>query len=533
MLIANQTCYGSSDTCNEFNKSTQTGTSAIYKFLGRYGCKYNQSYLQQKYGPKPSLVSSVKRTRKRRGKKKVKLRLPAGNNKLSILIHDINHYSKKFAVCFFSELGSSIPLKKTQEELRASLITKHNFASHQRQKKELSVPKPFVVSTTADILKDVPVIEGVRMPDDESDRTTWRNGRVINNIFVSNDAPLPKETVVRSSVLKQVKKRKGRQFESLPNLPNPFNVDLQGQESSGGVGRDYTYKAGDTDNGRPVYYVVEDDLHADKGPYNYEPADSSSSAASTSINFPVSDLTQSGISLANNDDFVIKDHTYSLCPGCPTFSIPVPVPKASYQPSYLNPDNQIEGSESLLSPNKEPVYQIIATVQDFQNTILQATSKGQELFQFGNKEPNDIADKISKAVNNVEPQYKFAAAGMAAVAAIGSIAYYTITSHEADGSSEGRSLKDPNQLNSILEILQKVHDKYDTPPKCIDEEKCYILKEHIDQSPELTYAKKYYEFRYKIKNMDLCHQLRCSEEKTADETLKGSPTTTLRNLDIE
>ncbi|XP_040572791.1 uncharacterized protein [Lepeophtheirus salmonis] len=472
------------------------------------------------------------------------------------------------AVCFFSELGSSIPLKKTQEELRASLITKHNFASHQRQKKELSVPKPFVVSTSlrvaspskdsskrqpkaivtaADILKDVPVIEGVRMPDDESDRTTWRNGRVINNIFVSNDAPLPKETVVRSSVLKQVKKRKGRQFESLPNLPNPFNVDLQGQESSGGVGRDYTYKAGDTDNGRPVYYVVEDDLHADKGPYNYEPADSSSSAASTSINFPVSDLTQSGISLANNDDFVIKDHTYSLCPGCPTFSIPVPVPKASYQPSYLNPDNQIEGSESLLSPNKEPVYQyarnetflekigdrIIATVQDFQNTILQATSKGQELFQFGNKEPNDIADKISKAVNNVEPQYKFAAAGMAAVAAIGSIAYYTITSHEADGSSEGRSLKDPNQLNSILEILQKVHDKYDTPPKCIDEEKCYILMEHIDQSPELTYAKKYYEFRYKIKNMDLCHQLRCSEEKTADETLKGSPTTTLRNLDIE
>jgi hypothetical protein len=26
---------------------------------------------------------------------------------------------------------------------------------------------------------------------------------------------------------------------------------------------------------------------------------------------------------------VIKEHTYTMCPGCPTFSIPVPIPKAN------------------------------------------------------------------------------------------------------------------------------------------------------------------------------------------------------------
>ena len=32
---------------------------------------------------------------------------------------------------------------------------------------------------------------------------------------------------------------------------------------------------------------------------------------------------------ASNDDFVIKQHTYQMCPNCPTFSIPIPVPKSA------------------------------------------------------------------------------------------------------------------------------------------------------------------------------------------------------------
>ncbi len=45
------------------------------------------------------------------------------------------------------------------------------------------------------------------------------------------------------------------------------------------LARDLKYHAGNTDNGRPVYYVVDEDksesslLHDDRSPYNFEPAD--------------------------------------------------------------------------------------------------------------------------------------------------------------------------------------------------------------------------------------------------------------------
>ena len=37
----------------------------------------------------------------------------------------------------------------------------------------------------------------------------------------------------------------------------------------------------------------------------------------------------SSVVAASNDDFVIKQHTYQMCPNCPTFSIPIPVPKSA------------------------------------------------------------------------------------------------------------------------------------------------------------------------------------------------------------
>ena len=37
----------------------------------------------------------------------------------------------------------------------------------------------------------------------------------------------------------------------------------------------------------------------------------------------------SSVIAASNEDFVIKQHTYQMCPNCPTFSIPIPVPKSA------------------------------------------------------------------------------------------------------------------------------------------------------------------------------------------------------------
>ena len=92
--------------------------------------------------------------------------------------------------------------------------------------------------------------------------------------------------------------------------------------------RDYKYHAGSTNSGNPVYYVVEepDSLHSDRSPYDFEPADTH-----TSLSSQVADYTQSGYNSqhTNSGDFVIKEHSYTMCPGCPTFSIPVPIPKAS------------------------------------------------------------------------------------------------------------------------------------------------------------------------------------------------------------
>ena len=82
---------------------------------------------------------------------------------------------------------SAFPSQPTQEEVRASLITKHNFRLRQQKglaTRPLSVPKPMVVTTSLDVRdssnarrgrtwmdKDgATVVEGVRMPDDESDR---------------------------------------------------------------------------------------------------------------------------------------------------------------------------------------------------------------------------------------------------------------------------------------------------------------------------------------------------------------------------
>ena len=119
---------------------------------------------------------------------------------------------------------------------------------------------------------------------------THRNGRFINNVFVPNGAKVPAETVVSSSdnrqpkqLPRQAKMFKGRRRHSNQRRRNGFaerygqrlnNDDSLAVESSisrrrtvaavpeeedSGESRDYSYHAGQTNAGRPVYYVVEDD----------------------------------------------------------------------------------------------------------------------------------------------------------------------------------------------------------------------------------------------------------------------------------
>lgn len=82
-----------------------------------------------------------------------------------------------------------------------------SFNSSLNETTAVSLPEPVDVSTSLDHQeKDaspsiggvishvqidtdgVPVIEGVRMPDDPTDTKIWRNGRVLNNVFISSES---------------------------------------------------------------------------------------------------------------------------------------------------------------------------------------------------------------------------------------------------------------------------------------------------------------------------------------------------------
>ena len=304
-------------------------------------------------------------------------------------------------VVLFALEVQSYPDKKEDEQklLRSRIITKHNFMNFHRKKKsgnfEPKVPKPFVISTQLNVRDSssgrrgrtwtdgdgTTVVEGIRMPDDESDRVTWRNGRVINNVFIPNE----------------VFEAQGRQGK-VYSYPDQVATADQSQQKT----RDYKYHAGNTDNGRPVYYVVEepDSLHSDRSPYTYEPAD-----IQTSISSQVADYTNNGVSLTKQQspsNYVIKEQTYSMCPGCPTFSIPVPVPKSAvqsqhsqtfnYPPKYATKPHHLGKNETFLEKIGNSVY---SRVESFQQMAMRLFGLGKK-----NERTTELSDKKDQLVSS-------------------------------------------------------------------------------------------------------------------------------------
>jgi len=394
------------------------------------------------------------------------------------------------------------PSQLSQEELRASLITKDNvqeYLQSQRNKKAIlqaQVPEPFVISTSLNVGRPArqsrtyfdedgtAVIEGVRMPDDpEKDKVTWRNGRVINNIFVPDDAVVPEEVSVRQPQLSRQPKQfdfddfyKGR----APKRRMKDNMAIESRSDQVYVkppagfqapeARDYKYHAGDTDGGRPVYYVVEepDSLHSDRSPYDFEPADTH-----TSLSSHVADYTQSGLTQATSGDFVIKEHSYTMCPGCPTFSIPVPIPKA-----ILGLDAKGERVDYQHARNRTFLEKIgdriVNGFQKVQNTVLDVIDpilETGESFLGIEDDENTLQEKIDSPVggsSSAKSYMPFAIASMAALA-IGGAALFASSSPDYQFITNGaarynkqtaRSMPDEQQQSS-LRTLQKSIDYYE------------------------------------------------------------------------
>merc|ERR1719225_704357 len=397
---------------------------------------------------------------------------------------------------------SALPTKSklSQEELRASLITKDNVAEYlqsQRHKKAMQqqkVPEPFVISTSLNVGRPArqsrtyfdddgtAVIEGVRMPDDPvKDKVTWRNGRVINNVFVPDEAMVPEPVNVRQQPSQLPRQPKQFDFDDFykgrePKRRMRDNMAIESRSDQVYVkppagftptqpeARDYKYHAGSTEEGRPVYYVVEepDSLHSDRSPYDFEPADTH-----TSLSSQVADYTQSGYTQKNSGDFVIKEHSYTMCPGCPTFSIPVPIPKTSLGGSETKVNYQHARNATFL---EKIGHRIVNGFQKVQDTVLGVFDPILETggnFLGLEDDNNEIEEKIDRPEATGSPkQSKFspmviaslgamAIGGMALISSAGPALQYL-----SQQSRQSRAMK-VSRSDEAYEQLQKSMTKYE------------------------------------------------------------------------
>jgi len=425
----------------------------------------------------------------------------------------------------------SLPTKSklSQEELRASLITKDNVAEYlqnQRRKKAMlqaKLPEPFVISTSLNVGRPsrqsrtyfdedgTAVIEGVRMPDDPvKDKVTWRNGRVINNVFVPHEAIVPEPVDILSRQPKHVEVDEPMVAEEsvaepvharqpqLSRQPKQFNFDdfykgrnprrrmkdnmaiesrsdqvyvkpPEGFQQQQQESRDYKYHAGATEEGRPVYYVVEepDSLHSDRSPYDFEPADTH-----TSLSSHVADYTQSGLTQATSGDFVIKEHSYTMCPGCPTFSIPVPIPKAilgavgATGAAGGKVDYQHARNRTFLEKIGD---RIVNGFQKVQNTVLDVIDpilETGESFLGIEDDENTLQEKIDSPhrgnpdTAGSKSYMPFAIASMAAMA-IGGMALFASSSPGTQfiTGDSSRSLKEEGSLRTLQKSIEKYQEE--------------------------------------------------------------------------
>lgn len=298
---------------------------------------------------------------------------------------------------------------------RPRIITKYDFIQTRDKKSHLDVPPEFVVSTDLHVSHDdrnaqteslrsgrshgmfgtsrrartgfsdlasavmnAPVVQGIRLPDDDSDMVVHRGGRFINNQYVPHQSQVPREMVVRAEL-----DRTGRSYQSGEELYQT---------------NDYTFS--------PLKHYEQQQQQLQQG-------------------LPT-------VLEADKDDFVIQEQTYQMCPGCPTFSVPVPIPKATdfYQ------DRPAE--KSLFSRLADMVNPAIQTARDFFNRRPEVG------------EVDSISSRVdSFSQSGLRPQSKLTTPLLTSLAAVG-FGLTSFFSSRLSGAT-GRQFEDDAEhlLNSI------------------------------------------------------------------------------------
>ena len=126
-----------------------------------------------------------------------------------------------------------------------------------------------------------------------------------------------------------------------------------------------------------------------------------------------------GLKASSSGDFLIKEHTYTMCPGCPTFSIPVPIPKAILG---LQSNEKLEYQHARNKTFLEKIGdKIVNGFTKVQNKVLEVMDPIENFLGFEEVESNGIEEKIDSVQPNdgsgADRKYMpFAIASVAAMA---------------------------------------------------------------------------------------------------------------------
>jgi len=346
------------------------------------------------------------------------------------------------------------------------IITKYDFLQTRNKKSHIELPAEFVVSTNLNVntkqnynlqspqtenfrssrsnkifspsrkarqgfrdlasaVRNAPVVVGERKPDDETDRVVHRGGRFINNMYVPDPAVasankfsmVPEEVVIRAELGPGPElARAGRSYEDGYYNTNEFTFT-------------------------PLQHFEQQQQQQQSG----------------AAVFP-----------ADNKDFVIEMQTYQQCPGCPTFSVPVPIPKFS---ADTTPVTERKEEKTLLG-------RLAAIVKP-------AIARAKEFFRVGDSAP---VDQISSRVDTVAGQSKLAAPLVASLAAVG----FGLVSMFGNNLGSGRKFDTENNaeyfLNTIDGELDNLSQYSVDEMLCLPRQYCDTLKDRkhlLDSYPNM------------------------------------------------
>ena len=175
---------------------------------------------------------------------------------------------------------------------------------------------------------------------------------------------------------------------------------------------------------------------------------------------------------ASNDDFVIQEQVYQMCPDCPVFSIPIPIPKSTNKPSVQQVDNSRD--ENLFTKIKGFLSDAQVSFAKFINKDLTDNKVEKRISLVDNSAGTD---KSSSGLASMSPLM---------MAGIAAVTLGVATFMSSGGVSSGRGFaEDEDLVLSNINQVEKI-DYNTNDVLCIPRNYCENLKRKkylIDQFP--------------------------------------------------